>query len=220
MREYPSDETPYMITPYMIKDILLPEVTAQDQQIPTQAIETQFPSMDQEEEGSFRQRPIRRTRSPVYKEEDTTIPDSHAGSDAVSERYTNHGTQPSPNTHQSSPGSCIVSPDSSLYRAHTRALTITGASGFSRLKQTEDDGNQGIYGDECSNVDGRQDFRRYQSPFSRRVKEKLRAAHVYDHGPPGESSNQAVDLPTWTEDAERNRQPEILSADLTPFVAL
>ena len=213
MCEYPSDETPHMTN-----EPLLREVTAQDRRIPTQAIETQFPSMDQEE-GSFWRRPILQTRSPVYREEDTTIPDSHAGGDTVSESSSSHSTQPSPNTLQSSPGSCIVSPEPSLCRAHARALTITGTSGFSRLKQAEGEGNQGTYGDGCSNVDGRQDFRRYESPFSRRVQEKLRDAHVYDHGSPGESSNQTAELPAWTEDPERNCQPEILGAYLT-FVTL
>jgi hypothetical protein len=208
MREYSSDETPHTIDEFLLR-----EVTTRDQRIPTQAIGTQFQSMDREE-GLFQHHSVRRTRSPVYKEDDTTISDSHAGSDTVSESSTSHSTRPSPNTYQSSSGSCIVSPEPSLCRAHARALTITGTSGFSHLERTEGDGNQGIYGDGCSSVDGRQDFRSYESPFSRRVKEKQREAPVYDYESPREPGNQVVELPASAEDAERsNRQP---GTDLIP----
>lgn len=207
MGEYPSDETPHMIDELPLQD------TAQDLQLPTQAIGAQFPSVDQE--GSFQHRAVR-TRSPVYREEDQTTPDSHAGSGTVSERPTSHSTRPSLNTHQSSPGNCIVSPVPSLCRARARARTITSTSGVSRRKQTEGDRNQVLYGDEGSNRDGRQDFRSYESPFARRVKERLREVHVHDYEPRREPSNRAVELPSPAEDVGRDGEPEILGAGLIP----
>jgi hypothetical protein len=199
----------------MIDELQLREDTVQDRRPPTQAIGAQLPNLDQEE-GSFQHRALR-TRSSVYKEEDTTMPDSHAGNITVSERSMNHSSRPSLNTHQSSPGHCIVSPAPSLYRARARARTITGTSGVSRRKQTEGDRNQCIYDDGYSNEDGRQDFRSHESPFARRVKERLREVHVYDHESLREPSNQAVELPVSTGDAGRHGEPEILGADLIPL---
>jgi hypothetical protein len=151
-----------------------------------------LPSTDQE--GSLQHRAVRRTRSPVY-EEDTTTPESDAGSGTVSESSTSQSTRPSLNTHQSSPGSHIISPVLSLCRARARALTIAGTSEVSR---TERGKIQGTYGDGCSNGDG------YESRFSRRVKEKLREVHVHDYESPREPSNQVVEPRASAEDAERN----------------
>jgi hypothetical protein len=198
----------------MIDGLLLQGATAEDQQVPTRTAGVLLPSTDQE--GSLQHRAVRRTRSSVYEEEDPTTPDSDAGSGTVSESSISHSTRPSLNTHQSSPGTCIISPIPSLCLARARALNITGTSGFSRLKQTEGDRNQeGTYSDGCSNGDGRQDFRSYESRFSRRVKEKLREVHVYDYESPTEPSNQAVEPPASAKDAERKGEPEILGAGLS-----
>lgn len=197
----------------MIDELFSQGASAEDQQVPTRTAGVLLPSTDQE--GSLQHRAVRRTRSSVYEEEDLTTPDSDAGSGIVSESSISHSTRPSLNTHQSSPGTCIISPVPSLCLARARALNITGTSGFSHLEQTEGDRNQGTYNDGSSNGGGRQDFRSYESRFSRRVKEKLREVHVYDYGPPTEPSNQAVEPPASTEDAERRGEPEILGAGLS-----
>ena len=197
----------------MIDELLLQRATAEDQQVPTRTAGVLLPSTDQE--GSLQHRAVRTTRSSVYEEEDPTTLDSDAGSGIVSESSISHSTRPSLNTHQSSPGTCIISPVPSLCLARARALNIAGTSGFSRLIQTEGDRNQGTYSDECSNGDGRQDFRSYKSRFSRRVKEKLREVHVYDYELPREPSNQAVEPPASAEDAERKDEPEILGASVS-----
>jgi hypothetical protein len=150
--EYLSDETPH--------------------RRPAQAIGTQFSSMGREE------RPFQHragARSSIFKQDDI---DSQASGSTVSESFTSYSTRPLSNTHESSPGNYIVSPVPSLCRARVRALTITGTSGFSRLGGTEEDGNPSIRGDRRSNGADRRNFRSYGSPFSQRVKEKLREAHV------------------------------------------
>jgi hypothetical protein len=82
------------------------------------------------------------------------------------------------------------------------------------LGGTYGDNNQGVHGDGCSNGDGRRDFWSYESPFSRRVKEKLREAHVSNSEASRGPSNQAVDLLVSDEDAGRYGLPETLGADL------
>lgn len=204
MREYPSDETSRLID-------ALPFQGA-NQRLPEQVIGVQFPSVAREEP-SFRHRA--RIKSPLFKEEDRTGAECHAGSSILSGNYTSNRTRPSSNTYQSRPGSHIVSPVPSLFRARARALTITSTSGLSRSGGTHGDRNQGVHGDRRSNGDGRRNFRSYESPFSWRVKEKLREAHASNSeasgGPP---SNQAVDLLASDPDADRCSSPEILGAAL------
>lgn len=203
MREYPSGDAPRII------DVLPFQGT--NQRLPEQVIRAHFPSMAREEP-SFRHRAG--IRSSLFKEkEKRTRTERHAGGSAVSGNFTSHRTRPSSNTHQSSPGSYINSPVPSLFRARARALTITGTSGLSRLGGTDGDRNQGVHGDGCSNGDGGRDFRSYESPFSRRIKEKLREAHV-SNSEASKPSNQAVDLLASGEDADRYGSPEILGADL------
>lgn len=201
MREYPSDETPRMI------DVLPFHET--NPRPPGQVIRVHFPSMAREEP-SFRHRA--RTRPPLFKEKDDRRGTKcHAGGSTVSGNFTSHKTRPSSNARQSSPGSYIISPVPSLFRARARALTMTGTSGLPRLEGTDRDRDHGVHGDGCSNGDVRRDFRSYGSPFSRRIKEKLREAHVSNTEVPGGPSNQAVDLLASGEGAG---SAEILGADL------
>jgi hypothetical protein len=202
MREYPPDESPRMIDVFPFQGA--------NQRLPEQVIATHFPSMAREEP-SFRYRAG--IRSSLFKE-DRTSTECHTGGSTVSGNSTSHGTRPSSNAHQNSPGSYIVSPVPSLFRARARALTITSASGLSRFGGTDSDRNQGVHGDGCSNGDGRRNFQSCESPFSRRVKEKLREAHVSNSEASGGPSNQAVDLLASDEDADRYGSSEILGADL------
>jgi hypothetical protein len=196
MREHPSDETPHMIDALPFQ--------GRKQRLPEQVIRAHFPSMAREEP-SFRHRAG--IRSSLFKEKE-------GRTSTVSGNFTSNRTRPSSNDHQSSPGSYIISPVPSLFRARARALTITGTSGLSPLGGTNGDGNQDVYGDGRSNGDARRDFRSYESPFSRRIKEKLREAHVSNSEASGRPSNQAVDLLASDEDADRYGSPEILGADL------
>ena len=198
MREYPSSDTPHLIDVFPFQGT--------NQRLPEQVIRAHFPSMAPEEP-SFRHRAG--IRSSLLKEKEKRT--SAKRGSAVSGNFTGHRTRTSPNAHQSSPGSYIVSPASSLFRARVRALTITGTSGLSRLGGTDEDRNHGLHGG-CSNGDGRRDFRSYESPFSRRIKEKLREAHVSNSEASGRPSNQAEDL--LASDADRYGSPEILGADL------
>ena len=206
VREYPPDETPRMI------DVL--PFQGANQRLPEQVIAVHFPSMAREEP-SFRHRAG--IRSSLFQEEDRTSTECHAGGSTVSGNSTSHRTRPSSNAHQSSSGNYIVSPVPSLFRARARALTITSTSGLSRLGATNGDRSQGVLGDGCSNGDGRRDFRSHGSPFSRRVKEKLRQAHVSNAEAPGGPNNQAVDMLASDEDADHHGLPEILGADLISF---
>jgi hypothetical protein len=190
MRESPSDETPRMI------DVL--PFQGANQRLPEQVIAAHFPSMAREEP-SFRHHAG--IRLSLFKEEDRTS--------TVSGNSTSHRTRPSSNAHQSSPGSYIVSPVPSLFRARARALTITNTAGLSRLGGTDGDRNQGVHGDGCLNGDGRRYFRSYESPFSRRVKEKLREAHVSNSEASGGPSNKTVDLLASDEDADRYGSPGV-----------
>ena len=203
MRENPSDETPRMIDVFPFQGA--------NQRVPEQVIAAHFPSMAREEP-SFRH--DAGTRSSLFKEENGTGIECHVGGSTVSGNSTSHRTQPSSNVHPSSPGSYIVSPVPSLFRARARALTITNASGLSRLGETDSDGSQGVHGDGCSNGDGGRYFRGCESPFSRRVKKKLLETHVFNSEVSGGPSNQAVDLLASDEDVNRYSPPEILGADL------
>jgi hypothetical protein len=203
MREYPSGDTPCVIDTFPFQGT--------NQRLPEQVIRAHFPSMAREEP-SFRHRAG--IRSSLFKEKGKrTSTERNAGGSAVSGNLTDHRARPSSNTHQSSPGSYITSPVSSLFRARARALTIAGTSGLSRVGGTDGDGNQGVHGNRCSDGDGGRDFRGCESPFSRRIKEKLREAHVSNFEASGRPSNKAVDLPA-SEDADRYISPDILGANL------
>ena len=202
MGEYPSD------TPHMIN---MSPFQKTNQRLPEQVIRAHFPSMAREEP-SFRHRVG--IISSLFKEEDRTSTECHTGSSTVSGKVTSHRTRPSSNVLQSSPESCIISPVPSLFRARARALTIASTSGLSRLGGTDGDRNQVVHGDRRSNGDGRRDCRSYESPFSRRIKEKLREAHVSNSEGSGGPGNQAVGLLAPDEDADRHGSPELLGADL------
>ncbi|KAI0304559.1 hypothetical protein BC826DRAFT_976891 [Russula brevipes] len=110
----------------------------------------------------------------------------------------NSSTHGSSIANQSNSGNRIVSPIPSLRRARARALTIGGTSGYSRQEQKELEGGvrtQGSHSDEPPDEDDRWDLRSRESPFSSRVKEKLRQVHAYDEESPREPFKQAVRLP-------------------------
>lgn len=203
MRENPSDETPRMTDVFPFQGA--------NQRVPEQVIAAHFPSMAREEP-SFRHNAG--IRSSLFKEEDRTSTGCRVAGSTVSGNFTSHKTQPSTNVHPSSPGSYIVSPVPSLFRARARALTITSASGLSRMGETDGDRNQGVHSDGCSNGNGRRYFRGCESPFSRRVKKKLRETHVSNSEVTGGPSNQAVDLLASDGDINHYSSPEILGADL------
>ena len=76
---------------------------------------------------------------------------------------------------------------------------LTGASGISHLEQPQTQGvgrNQDVHGDGHPNGDGRPDFRSYESPFSRRVKEKARRVQAHSEDSPRERSKPTAELPS------------------------
>ena len=212
MRAYASDETSPVIDEFPIR-----VDTAHNQHLLAQTIEAQLSRMNRGQR-PFQRRALSSARSSIHEEEDTSL-DPRASGGAVSERSMNNGGRTSSATYQSSLGRCIVSPVPSLQRARAGALVITETPEFSRLGQTKL--QEGVRNQDV-NGDGRRDFRNYESPFSRRVKEKFRQVHTHSEESPREPwpSERAVELPSSVEDSsERNREPEIRGADLILFVA-
>jgi hypothetical protein len=159
------------------------------EQRPVQTISARASIMHSEERSS--QRPAESsTRLP----EDATRVDSQAG----------HGGG--------------VSESSPSNSTRNKTLIITGPSRFSRLGQAKHQGdvrNQDVQDNGHPNGNTRRDFHNPESPFSRRVKEKLR--HVQAHSDES-SSERTVELPILTKDAEHDYKQEVRGIDLTSFV--
>jgi hypothetical protein len=181
----------------MIDASPLGEAIAQDRPLPVQRLEAQCPRTDGEEQ-SFQRRAVSSTRSLKQKGDVTSLNFQSGGT--ASERSISNSTQASSITNRSNSGNRIVSPIPSLRRARARALTIGGTSEYSRREQKEMQGGvrtQSSRSDEPSDEDGRWDLRNRESPFSSRVKEKLRQVHAYDEESPREPVKQAVRLPAF-----------------------
>ena len=206
IREYASDETSSLID-----QLLLRVATAQGQRPPVQTVEAQSLRMDAEKQ-SREGHTIGETGSLVYKEEETTSPDTQTGGDRVSQSSISNGSAASSHTRQSSPRS-IVSPISSLYRAHARALTITSTSAYSHEKQAELRGGFRGHGVQSPNEDDTHNFRSYESPFSRRVKEKFRQMHAHGEKPYSEPSQQNTEPPALVDVGKCDYESETLGAD-------
>jgi len=171
---------------------------AQNRPLPVHRLEAQCQRTDGEEQ-SFQRRAVSSTRSLKHKG-DMTSPNFQSGGTASERSMNNSSTQASSITNQSNSGNRIVSPIPSLRRARARALTISGTSGYSRQEQKELEGGvrtQGSHSDEPPDEDDRWDLRNRESPFSSRVKEKLRQVHAYDEESPREPFKQAVRLPAF-----------------------
>jgi hypothetical protein len=157
-------------------------------------------------EGSSHHLAVNSTRSP----KGSTRAGSQAGrGSSVSESSMSSDTRTLSSTPQLSPGDCITSPTPSLCRARDRALVTTGTSGFSRLGQAEPQGdvrNQDLQSNGHPNGDSKRDVHSYESPFSRRVKEKLRQVQAHTNESPREPGKRAVPS---AKDAERDCEREI-----------
>jgi len=174
------------------------------QRLPRQTIETESPLTDREH------RAVGSARSSVHEEGGTASPDAQAGGGAMPEHSMND-TRALSTTYQNGHGNYVVSPTPSLCRARARALMITGASGISHFEQPQTQGgvrNQDVHGSGHLNdsEDGRRDFRGYESPFSRRVKDKTRRVQAH-------RSKRTVELPSSAKDTERGCGPEIQGDD-------
>lgn len=155
-------------------------------------------------------------RSSVHEEGDTTNPDAQAGGGTMPERSMNNDARALSTTYQNSPGNHVVSPTPSLCRARIRALLATDTPRFSYLEQPQTQGgvrNQVLHGDGHLNRDGRCDLSSYESPFSRRVKEKVRRVQMHSEVSPGERSKRIAELPSSAKNAERCCKPEIQGND-------
>lgn len=206
MHEHVSDETSLMADESPIRAAI-----AQEQRS-TQTIAARAPMMHVEE-GSSHHLAVSGTKSP----EGTSRADSQAGrGSSVSESSMSNDTRALSNTPQLSPGDCITSPTPSLCRARDRALVITGTSGFSRLGQAGPQGNQDVQGNGRPNGDSKRDVRSYESPFSRRVKEKLRQVQAHTNESPREPGKRTVPS---AKDAERDCEREIRGENLILVVA-
>jgi hypothetical protein len=169
------------------------------QWLSTHAVEARSTGVAREER-PLQHRATSTVRTPKYKREDRASQDPQAGSSTVSGSSISNGTRAS-DPGQSNPGSCIVSPIPSLCRARARALTIASTSRFLRLEQTElrrDGRVQNAYDDtpsvDASDENGGRSFRSQESPFTRRVKEKLREAHAHNEELPRKPSQQTAEL--------------------------
>ena len=161
-------------------------------------------------------RAVSSARSSVHEEGDTTSPDAQASGGVMPERSTSNDARALSTTYQNSPGNYVVSPTPSLCRARIRALLITDTPRFSYLEQPQKQGgvrNQDVHGDGHLDRDGRRDLSGYESPFSRRVKEKVRRVQAHSESSPGERSKQTAELPPSAKNAERSCKPEIQGDD-------
>lgn len=207
MHDYASGET----SP--VTDGFLTRVTtalSPWQRLPGQMFETESPLTNGEH------RAVISARSSVREEGDTTSSDAQAGGGAVPEHSMNNDTRALSTTYQNSHGNYVVSPTPSLCRAGARTLMITGTSGFSHSEQPQTQGgvrNQDINGDGHGNEGSRRDFRSYESPFSRRVKEKARRVQAHSEDSPRERSKPSAGLPSSAKIAERRCEPEIQGDD-------
>jgi hypothetical protein len=161
-------------------------------------------------------RAARSARSSVHEEGDTTSPTAQAGGGVMPERSTSNDARALSTTYQNSLGNYVVSPTPSLCRARIRALLITDTPRFSYLEQPQTHGgvrNQDVHGDGHLNRDGRRDLSGYESPFSRRVKEKVRRVQAHSEDSPGERSKRTVELPSSAKSVERSCKPEMQGDD-------
>lgn len=178
------------------------------QRLPGQTIETESPLTDREH------RAVSGARSSVHEEGGTASPDAQAGGGAMPGHSMGNrdDTRALSTTYQNGHGNYVVSPTPSLCRARARAQMITGTSGLSHFEQPQTQGgvrNQDVHGNGHLNEDSRRDFRGYESPFSRRVREKTRQVQAHSEDPPRGRSKRTTELPSSAKNAERGCGPEI-----------
>ena len=188
-------------------------ITAHSHRLPAYAIGARSTGVVQEERQP-QNSSICAIRSSEYKA--TTRSDQQTGGDCVFGSSVIDGARESDlnrggNTINS------VSPIPSLHWAHERVVTVPHRSGFLHREHTQLERWQRrsrnpscrAYGD-AKNGEGSRDFRSYESPFTQRVKEKLRRVHES-----GEPSQGAAESRGSIEGPELNCEPEtsMLSAD-------
>ena len=213
-----SSELPLIDTP------LSQSSTAQHQWVPTHAIE--IPSTEvPREERPLQHRATSAIRTLKYNREDRTSRDSQASSNTMSESSISDDTRVL-DLDQSNSRSCIVSSMPSPCRARARALTIASRSGFLCLEQTELRGGGRVRSASHDTPDvnamdeeRERSFRRHESPFTRRVKEKLRQAHGYNEELSSKPNQQNTELRTPTGDGRRYCELQILGANSSIPVA-
>jgi len=178
-------------------------ITAHSHRLPAYAVGARSTGVAQEER-RFQNGSVRGIRSSEYKE--TTSSDHQTGGSCV---FVNDGARESdPNQGGNTINS--VSPMPSLHWARERAVTVAHCSEFLRSEQTQIERWQRrsrnprcrTYGD-AKNGDGSRDFRNYESPFTQRVREKLRRVHGS-----GEPSQETAELRASIEDPELNCELE------------
>jgi hypothetical protein len=186
-----------------------PSPTTQHQWLQTQVVEAQSTGEVQEER-PFQHRPTSTSiRTSKYKREDRTSQDPLATKSTGSESSTSNDPRIS-DPGQSRSRSCAISPILPLSRARVRAHTIVRTPGFPRQEQTglrERSRAQNAY-DGATSVDGKRPFRSHESPFTHRVKEKLRQrqAHALNEELPRKPHQRTAELRASTR--ECNREPD------------
>ena len=181
-------------------------ITAHSHRLPAYAVEARSTGVAQEEQ-QFQNGSVRAIRSSEDKE---TTRSDHRTSGCVFESSVNDDPNQGGNT---------VSPIPSLHRARERGTTVAHCSEFLRSDQTQMERwqrrsrspSRRTYGN-AKNGDGSRDFRSYESPFTQRVREKLRRVHKS-----GEPSQETTESRASIEGPGLNRQCEqetsTLSAD-------
>ena len=188
-------------------------ITAHSHHLPAYAVGARSTGVAQEER-QFQNGTVRAIRS-----SEITSWDHQTGGDCVFESSVNDGACES-DPNQGNARSHSVSPVPSLYRARERAVTGAHCSEFLGREQMQIERWQRrsrnpscrTYGD-AKNGDGSRDFRSYESPFTQRVREKLRRVHGS-----GEPSQETAELRTSIEDpelnceSERRHSPQVVTA--------
>jgi hypothetical protein len=149
------------------------------QWLQTQVVEAHSTGEVQEER-LLQHRIVSTIRTSKYKREDRTRQDPLETKSTGSESSIRNDTRIS-DPGQSRSGSHAISRISPLSWARVRAHTIVGAPGFPCLEKLgllECSRTQNAY-DGATIVDGKLSFRSHESPFTHRVKEKLRQRQAH-----------------------------------------
>lgn len=189
-------------------------ITAHGHRLPAYAVGARSTGVAQEEQ-QFHNGAI---RSPENK---VTSLDHQTGGDSVFESSVNDGARGSDAGQGNARRGHSVSPIPSLHRARERAVTAVHRSEFLCREQTQIEQwqrrgrnpSRRTYGD-AKDGTGSRDFRSYGSPFTQRVREKLRRVH--------ECGEDTAKLHASIEGPELNCEPETstLTADCYRAAAL
>jgi hypothetical protein len=194
-----------------------PSPTTQHQWLQTQVVEVQSTGEVQEER-PLQHRGTSTIRTSKYKREDRTSQDPLATKSTGWESSISNDARTLDSGQSSSGGA--ISPISSLSRTPVRAQTIVGTPGFLRLEQMglrERSRAHNAY-DGATSVDGKHSFGSYESPFTHRVKEKLRRrqAHALNEELPRKPNQRTTELRAST--GECNREPDTPGTKFESFM--